>query len=108
MLARKRVAVITRDKISSISASCTADQLSKAETLIIGCVQREAYKEEFDCLAAGKTIWRNSPLRKLDPYVDREGLMRKTQAFSTGCERTVSYHHSSLRPHWEASGETLP
>lgn len=54
----------------------TAEELSKAETLIVRCVQREAYSKELPCLAAGKDIPKDSPLRKLNPCVDEEGLLR--------------------------------
>ncbi|KAI3374627.1 hypothetical protein L3Q82_021202, partial [Scortum barcoo] len=75
-LDRKRAAVTARDKTTGTIKPCTAEQLSKAETLIISCVQRETYREEFDCLAGGKTIPKGSPIRKLDPYMDEEGLLR--------------------------------
>lgn len=61
---------------SGLTKPCTAEELLKAETLIIGCVQRETYKEEFACLAAGKDIHKNSSLRKLNPYVGEDGLLR--------------------------------
>lgn len=67
MLERKRAAVTAGDKITGATRPCTAEQLSKAETLIISCMQREAYREEFGCFPAGKTISKDSPLRKLDP-----------------------------------------
>jgi len=54
----------------------TAEELLKAETLIIRCVQRETYSKEFSCLAAGKNISKDSPLRKLNPLVDEDGLLR--------------------------------
>lgn len=54
----------------------TASELSKAETLIIGRVQREIYSKEFACLTAGKNISKDSPLRKQNPYMDKEGLLR--------------------------------
>lgn len=54
----------------------TAEELSKAVTLIVKCVQRETYSKEFTCLVAGKDISKDSSLRKLNPYVDEEGLLR--------------------------------
>lgn len=54
----------------------TAEELLKAETLIIKCVQRQTYSKEFSCLAAGKNISKDSPLRKLNPRVDKDGLLR--------------------------------
>ncbi|XP_058881751.1 uncharacterized protein LOC131737334 [Acipenser ruthenus] len=54
----------------------TSDELAKAKAVIIGCTQREAYKVEFTCLEKGKEIPKNSPLRKLNPIIDEEGLLR--------------------------------
>lgn len=55
---------------------CTADELTKAELVIIRCVQRKAYKDELACIASGKDISRSSALKKLNPYCDEEGLLR--------------------------------
>ncbi|XP_061908363.1 uncharacterized protein LOC133653277 isoform X1 [Entelurus aequoreus] len=71
MLERKRAPVTTGDITKPVTA-----QLSKAETIIISCVQKETYRTELDCLAAGKNIPKDSPLRKLDPYMDEKGLLR--------------------------------
>ena len=54
----------------------TAEELSKAENLVIKCVQKETYSKEFTCLAAGKDISKDSPLRKLNPCVGEDGLLR--------------------------------
>ncbi|KAM4593953.1 uncharacterized protein PAE49_010961 [Odontesthes bonariensis] len=54
----------------------TAEELLKAGTLIIKSVQRETYSKEFSCLAAGKNISKDSPLGKLNIYVDEDGLLR--------------------------------
>ncbi|KAG7483457.1 hypothetical protein JOB18_048755 [Solea senegalensis] len=76
MLDRKRVTVTAGNKTSGTATPYTAEHLLKAETHIISCVQRDSYGEEFGCLAAGKVIPKDSPLRKLDPYMDKEGLLR--------------------------------
>ena len=73
---KKAAAKADHKTCTGLTKPCTAEQLSKSETLIISCVQRETYKEEFTCLAAGKTIPKTSPLRKLDPYTDEDGLLR--------------------------------
>ena len=54
----------------------TVEELLQAEAIIIKTVQKEAYKEELACIANGKEIPRNSTLKKLDPYLDAEGLLR--------------------------------
>ncbi|KAM4591910.1 uncharacterized protein PAE49_019480 [Odontesthes bonariensis] len=54
----------------------TPDNLLKAKQVIIGCVQNEAYQTEMSCLKQGKDIPNDSPLRKLDPILDGNGLLR--------------------------------
>ncbi|KAI4904010.1 hypothetical protein NFI96_023856, partial [Prochilodus magdalenae] len=54
----------------------TAEELLEAETLIITCVQQETYREEFSCIAARKDIPKGNSLRKLNPCVDEDGLLR--------------------------------
>ncbi|XP_051792766.1 uncharacterized protein LOC127530319 [Acanthochromis polyacanthus] len=76
MLGRRTAVVTAGDKIMDNTKPYTAEQLLKAETLIIRCVQRKTYSKEFDCLAAGKTIPKDSSLWKLDPYMDEKGLLR--------------------------------
>ncbi|XP_074485799.1 uncharacterized protein LOC141764441 [Sebastes fasciatus] len=51
-------------------------ELSQAKTGIIRCVQQEVYKEELKCLINEKEVSHRSPLEKLDPFIDEEGLMR--------------------------------
>lgn len=48
----------------------TADALSQAKAIIIGCVQEEAYQAEVSCLKKGEVIPKNSPLIKLNPILD--------------------------------------
>lgn len=55
--------------------SHAADLLAKARDIVIGCVQREAYQTEFECLEKGKEIPRNSPFRKLSPVL-KNGLLQ--------------------------------
>lgn len=40
------------------------------------CVQRKTYGQEFSCLAVGRNLFKDSPLRKLNPYVEKDGLLR--------------------------------
>ncbi len=54
----------------------SVEELLQAETAIIKSVQREAYKEELNCIVERNDIPRNSPLRKLSPYLDNGGLLR--------------------------------
>ncbi len=54
----------------------SVEELLQAETAIIKSVQREDYKEELNCIVERNDIPRNSPLRKLSPYLDNGGLLR--------------------------------
>lgn len=53
----------------------TADLLVRARDIVIKSVQREAYQADFACLEKGEEISRNSPLRKLSPFLEK-GLLR--------------------------------
>lgn len=48
----------------------------EAEKFVIKVVQREAYQEEIYSIQERKSVPTNSSLRKLDPYVDFDGVMR--------------------------------
>lgn len=44
--------------------------------MIIHDVQHEAFKEEFKCLEDRQTFPKQSTLKKLNPIVDKDGLLR--------------------------------
>lgn len=48
----------------------------EARTVIIQCIQAESYKEEIENIKKGKEFPSGSPLAKLDPFIDSEGLLR--------------------------------
>lgn len=50
--------------------------LSQAKTVIIQCVQHEVYKAELESLTEEKEVHPQSPLSKLDPFIDQDGLQR--------------------------------
>ncbi|XP_037503363.1 uncharacterized protein LOC119378234 [Rhipicephalus sanguineus] len=50
--------------------------LLRAKTVAIGAVQQDAFSEEIHCIREQKSLPRNSPLRKLDPFLDARGLLR--------------------------------
>ena len=54
----------------------SSDMLKQAAGVIIRSVQEDAYAEEFSCLKHDRRIPQESPLRKLDPFVDSGGLLR--------------------------------
>ncbi|XP_037399818.1 uncharacterized protein LOC108416929 [Pygocentrus nattereri] len=54
----------------------SVEELAKAVKIIIKSVQKEAFKEKLTCIAGGKDIPTHSPLHKLSPYCDEEGMLR--------------------------------
>lgn len=56
-------------------ASSTSELL-KAKAMIIRSVQHSVFKEEFKCLEGKQTFPEQSTLKKLNPIVDEDGLLR--------------------------------
>ncbi|XP_062614642.1 uncharacterized protein LOC134276399 [Saccostrea cucullata] len=52
------------------------DLLCKAEMVIIRDIQQKFYSEEIENLQDSKPLSKNSPIQKLDPYIDSEGILR--------------------------------
>ena len=48
----------------------------QAKSVVIGSVQRESYAEELNCLRNGIQISKKSLLRKLNPFIDEDGLLQ--------------------------------
>jgi len=59
-----------------MSGPLSSGELVKAKTKLFYCVQREKFAQEIADLRKGKSPARNSPLCRLDPSVDDEGLLR--------------------------------
>lgn len=53
-----------------------ADELVQARTVVVRTVQQEAFKEDHRSLAKGETVSKHSPLWKLDPILDADGVLR--------------------------------
>ncbi|XP_066947088.1 uncharacterized protein [Macrobrachium rosenbergii] len=54
----------------------TYGELMKAKVKLLYCAQREAFAREINALALSQPLPKGSPLVKLDPYLDEEGLLR--------------------------------
>lgn len=52
------------------------EQLKQARDTIIQTVQREVYRDDFKRLEQGQSVQKSSPLSKLCPFIDTEGLLR--------------------------------
>lgn len=53
-----------------------ADELVQARTVVVRTVQQEAFKEDLRSLAKGETVSKHSPLWKLEPILDADGVLR--------------------------------
>lgn len=54
----------------------TASELSKARIIVIRSVQAASFMDELDTLSKKGNVSKKSPLAKLDPFMDEEGLLR--------------------------------
>ncbi|XP_025764213.1 uncharacterized protein LOC109202672 [Oreochromis niloticus] len=54
----------------------TVDELNQAQNLVIRAVQQDVYAEEIKCVQKHEKLPKTSPLKTLDPYLDKEGLLR--------------------------------
>ncbi|XP_066973185.1 uncharacterized protein [Macrobrachium rosenbergii] len=65
-------------KASSLKAGgpLTYGELMKAKVKLLYCAQRQAFAKEINALALSQPLPKGSPLVKLDPYLDEEGLLR--------------------------------
>ena len=61
---------------SKFSGPLSYNEISQAKVEMFSCVQKEAYPREMFTLIQGKKLHKGSSLLKLDPFIDKEGLMR--------------------------------
>ncbi|XP_057700851.1 uncharacterized protein LOC130921225 [Corythoichthys intestinalis] len=54
----------------------TEKSLQLAKTTIIRTVQREVFAEDIGCIEKGTALKNSSPLSKLNPFVDTQGLLK--------------------------------
>ncbi|XP_068127969.1 uncharacterized protein [Hyperolius riggenbachi] len=52
------------------------EELSQAKSVIISSVQAKHFQMEIDCISKQKTLPNQSRLRKLSPFLDKNGLLR--------------------------------
>ena len=57
------------------SAYLVADEITNAEQCIIKHVQTSVFPADMKRLVSGRTLSRQSPLHRLDPYIDDDGLL---------------------------------
>ncbi|XP_062699619.1 uncharacterized protein LOC134284635 [Aedes albopictus] len=56
--------------------SLAVEELTVANTLLIRFAQQDAFKEEIKDLQKGNTVAKRSPVRRLSPFIDCEGVLR--------------------------------
>lgn len=64
------------DKCRHRESHMTPTHLDKAEKLLLKKVQEDSFPEEIALLRGGKPIMKTSRLKKLDPELDEDGLLR--------------------------------
>lgn len=62
--------------ITKLSDSPEEDESAKATSIIIKAAQQDVFSKEYHCLSKGDKIPSQSPLGKLTPFLDRDGLLR--------------------------------
>ncbi|XP_028254480.1 uncharacterized protein LOC114430714 [Parambassis ranga] len=55
---------------------CSVSELSRAKQVIIATVQHEVFKEEYKCIKTQHALPRHSCLKRLNPLIDENGLLR--------------------------------
>ena len=61
---------------NSMSPPTVIDARRRAQILIVRNLQNESFSEELDCLEKKKGLPKTTPLLKLSPVIDPEGLLR--------------------------------
>ncbi|XP_075534522.1 uncharacterized protein LOC142568489 [Dermacentor variabilis] len=70
------IQVAHRAKNASQGEVAPVEALSKARLVIIRAVQQDAFYEEICCIQRGEQVHKTSSLRRLDPFLDANGLIR--------------------------------
>ena len=74
---------VLRNRIKSIKSDgngtykpTVVDQLQETERFIIRQVQFESFEKEIESIACGDHLPRNSTIRQLNPFLDKDGILR--------------------------------
>ncbi|XP_044160670.1 uncharacterized protein LOC122945622 [Bufo gargarizans] len=73
------------------------DHLEQAKVAIIKCVQQEVFKEEIQNLLKKEEISRHSSLKKLNPILDEDGVLRIGGRLSAA-DMTIQERHPFIIP----------
>jgi hypothetical protein len=66
----------TKSKETKLSGELAYDEITSAKIMVFQLEQKEAFASEFDCLDSGKAVPKQSPLKKFNPFLDTDGLMK--------------------------------
>ena len=76
-IARLITAAQSRSKAQAAQEKCSPMQAyEQAKVMILRCVQYEAFAKDIECLKHSWKLPRTSPLTKLCPIIDKDGLLR--------------------------------
>lgn len=75
-LIRAVTKLVHKARFCTKGSTSKADELTQAKLIIIRNALHDAFAEEMKCLSRGEVVPKSSPLRKLNPIVDVDGLLR--------------------------------
>lgn len=87
-----------RNRWGSFQDTLTTSELSHAKRVIIRAVQHEVYENELKCLREGKALPKQSPLKKLNPVTDEDGLLRVGGRLSYAPDLSSEEKHPLIIP----------
>jgi hypothetical protein len=61
---------------SGMKSKISVDEIESARNAIVRLVQKSKYHDEITSLQEGKAISKSSPIFKLEPWIDKEGIVR--------------------------------
>ncbi|KAJ8381227.1 hypothetical protein SKAU_G00020050 [Synaphobranchus kaupii] len=86
---------------SCIKDTLTTSELSQAKCVVIHTVQHEAFADELKHLEEGRTLPKQSPLKKLNPVTDEDGLLRVGGRISAAPDLSREEKHPLIIPRTE-------
>lgn len=74
------------------SVTVTVSEICHAKAVIVLTVLREIFREEYQCLEMKQTLPKQSPLKKLNPIIDENGLLRVGGRLAPACVTKEEKH----------------
>ncbi len=76
VLTRAMASLVRKVRSYSGNLNSKMDELTQARIVVIRTVQREAFSEELKCLTRNEEVHKRSIIRKLNPILDEDGVIR--------------------------------